>query len=44
MMRNRVKSEFGYAAVAGVHGLMFGAFFAVFESFLYAGHMAFLIG
>ena len=35
MMRNRVKSEFGYAAVAGVHGLMFGAFFAVFESFFY---------
>ncbi len=35
MMRNKVKSEFGYAAVAGIHGFTFGAFFAVFESFFY---------
>jgi len=35
LMRNRFKSEFGYAAIAGIHGFAFGAFFAVFESFFY---------
>jgi hypothetical protein len=34
-MKHKLRSEFGYAAIAGVYGLVFGAFFAVFESFFY---------
>lgn len=35
MLKDRLKSEFGYAAIAGIFGFLFGAFFAVFESFFY---------
>ncbi len=35
LLKDRLKSEFGYAAIAGIFGFLFGAFFAVFESFFY---------
>jgi len=35
MMKSRIKSEYGYAAIAGIHGCLFGAYFAVVESIFY---------
>ena len=34
-LKNRVKSEYGFAMISGVFGLSFGFFFAVFESLFY---------
>jgi len=34
-LKDKLKSEFGYAAIAGIFGFLLGAFFAVFESFFY---------
>jgi len=33
--RETIKTEYGYATIAGLFGLFFGAFFAVAESFFY---------
>lgn len=35
LLKDKLKSEFGYAAIAGIFGFLFGAFIAVFESFFY---------
>lgn len=34
-VKETIKSEYGYATVAGLFGLFFGAFFAIIESFFY---------
>ncbi len=35
LVKETIKSEYGYAAVAGLFGLFFGVFFAIVESFFY---------
>lgn len=35
LMKRKLKSEYGYAAVAGFYGLIFGLIFALSESFFY---------
>lgn len=35
IVQKTIRSEYGYATVAGLFGLFFGAFFAVVESFFY---------
>lgn len=44
LMRNRFKSEFGYAAIAGIHGFAFGAFLLCLNHSFTAGHMVLHIG
>jgi len=34
-IKKTIKSEYGYATIAGLFGLFFGVFFAVIESFFY---------
>lgn len=34
-LQGKIKSEYGYAVIAGVFGLSFGFFFAMFESLFY---------
>ena len=35
-LQNKVKSEYGYAVIAGIFGLLFGLFFAAIESIFYS--------
>ena len=35
LMKERIKSEYGYAAIGAIFGYTFGLFFAVVESFFY---------
>ena len=35
LMKKRIKSEYGYAAIGAIFGYTFGLFFAVVESFFY---------
>ena len=35
LIKENIKSEYGYAVIAGLFGLFFGTFFAVAESFFY---------
>lgn len=35
LMKGKIKSEYGYAALGAIFGYAFGIFFAIFESFFY---------